>query len=283
MYGPVTFAQTLSRGDVQTRLIQTAGLIVGLILLYFIMILISRRMMQRFERDQVVDQRERRYLTMWSFLRRVTFAVIVVLAIPAVLSIWGVSLGPLVAVGGAVGVAVGFGAQNFIRDVVSGFLILAENQYRIGDVIDIAGVRGTVEDIQVRLTVLRDLDGNVHYVPNGLIQVTSNLTQQYARAVIDLGVAYGEDIDRVLAVVEDELRLFAEDPEWADVILEEPKVMGVDQLGDSSVVIRCLVKVNAEKRHPVRRELLRRFKNRFDHEGIEIPFPTQTVHLVREE
>ena len=273
----------LLAAELRDQLLATAGLLVGLLVLYLVLLLAGRRLMHRFERDQEIDHRERRYLTMWGFLRRVALVVVVIMAVPAIFNIWNIDLGPLLAIGGAIGIALGFGAQNAIRDVIAGFLILAENQYRVGDVVQIQGVSGTVEDIQVRLTVLRDLDGNVHYVPNGLIEVASNLSQEFAQAVIDLGVDYEADIDRALEVVRDELDRFAADPEWAPKLLEAPKVMGVQELGDSAVLIRSVVKVHADQRQPTRRELLLRFKRRMDAEGIGIPFPTQTVYMVDSE
>lgn len=268
--------------EVRSQILATVGLLVGLALVYLVLLFLGRRLLRRFERDQEIDHRERRYLTMWGFLRRVALVIVVILAIPAIFNIWELNLGPLIAIGGAVGIALGFGAQNVIRDVIAGFLILAENQYRVGDVVAIQGVSGTVEDIQVRLTVLRDLDGNVHYVPNGLIEVASNLSQEFGQAVIDLGVDYEADVDRALQVVRDELDRFAADSDWASKILEPPKVMGVQELGDSAVIIRSVVKVHAEARQPTRRELLRRLKKRMDAEGIAIPYPTQTVYLARD-
>ncbi|MFQ5966325.1 MAG: mechanosensitive ion channel family protein [Acidimicrobiia bacterium] len=265
--------------EVRSQILATVGLLVGLALVYLVLLFLGRRLLRRFERDQEIDHRERRYLTMWGFLRRVALVIVVILAIPAIFNIWELNLGPLIAIGGAVGIALGFGAQNVIRDVIAGFLILAENQYRVGDVVAIQGVSGTVEDIQVRLTVLRDLDGNVHYVPNGLIEVASNLSQEFGQAVIDLGVDYEADVDRALQVVRDELDRFAADSDWASKILEPPKVMGVQELGDSAVIIRSVVKVHAEARQPTRRELLRRLKKRMDAEGIAIPYPTQTLYL----
>lgn len=265
-------------GDsLQDRLIETAIVIGLLIVLYLVLLFVWRRMMARFEKDGVLDARERRYLTLSAFVRRILVIGLLVLAVISLLTIWGVNPTALLAVGGAVGIGLGFGAQNLVRDVIAGFLILAEDQYRIGDVIDVAGVSGEVEDINIRLTILRDSEGNVHYVPNGLIGVASNRTQEYADVRVDVGVGYREDIDRVLAVVKDELHRFAADEAWKAFVMEEPKVQGVQELGDSAVIIRSLVRVEAPERFRIRRELLRRIKNRFDAEGIEIPFPTQTV------
>jgi small conductance mechanosensitive channel len=165
-----------------------------------------------------------------------------------------------------------------VKDIIAGFFILAEDQYHIGDVIRVAGVAGAVEDIRLRVTVLRDLDGYVHYVPNGQIDVTTNLTQQFSQVVIDVGVAYKVDVDQALEVFGDELRKLAADAEWSDLIIEEPQILGVDALADSAVVLRGVLKVGADDRWLVKREALRRVKNRFDAERIEIPFPHVTLY-----
>ncbi len=216
--------------------------------------------------------------SLWSMLRRVLLVVVVVTLILMLFGAWGIPIAPLLAVGSAIGVALGFGAQSLVKDVIAGFFILAEDQYRIGDVVKVGGVAGAVEDIRPRVTVLRDLDGNVHYVPNGHIDVTSNLTQEFAQAVLDIGIAYKEDVDGALAILQDELTALSEDPDWSARIIEPPKVLGVEQLGDSAVVLRAIVKVDSTERWNVRREAFRRVKNRLDAEGIEIPFPHVTVY-----
>ena len=216
--------------------------------------------------------------SLWSMMRRLLIVVALVTLVLMVFGTWEIPIAPLLAVGSAVGVALGFGAQSLVKDVIAGFFILAEDQYRIGDVIRIGGVAGVVEDIRPRVSVLRDLDGNVHYVPNGHIDVTSNLTQEFAQAVLDIGIAYKEDVDAALEVLGDELSAFSEDPEWSQMIIDSPQVLGVEELGDSAVVLRALLKVSALDRWSVRREAFRRIKNRFDTEGIEIPFPHVTVY-----
>jgi small conductance mechanosensitive channel len=138
-----------------------------------------------------------------------------------------------------------------------------------------------VEDIQFRVTVLRDMEGNVHYVPNGQITVTSNFTSLYAQPVIDVGIAYRVDVDRAMEVMHDELKKLANDPEWADRITEEPEMLGVDALKESSVILRARFTTKADERWAVRREALRRIKNRFDAEDIEIPFPHLTIYRGR--
>ena len=216
--------------------------------------------------------------TLWVMIRRLLQIAFFVVGILTVALVVGVPITPFLAVGSAVGVAIGFGAQGLVSDVIAGFFILAEDQYHIGDVIRIGGVSGKVEDIRLRVTVLRDLDGNVHYVQNGAISVTTNLTQIFAQVVLDIGVAYNVDVDRALQVLADELDGLATDPEWSSMISEPPEILGVNSLGDSAVVLRATVKVGADHRWDIKREALRRIKNRFDEERIEIPFPQITVH-----
>lgn len=219
-----------------------------------------------------------RATTLWGMVRRLVILAFALTGILVVASIWDISVAPFLAVGSAIGVAIGLGAQNLVKDVIAGFFILAEDQFRVGDVVQIAGVAGAVEDIRPRVTVLRDLDGNVHYVPNGEIKVASNLTSQFAQVVVDVGVAYRVDLDTALAVLGDELGGFVSDPEWAGIVIEAPEVLGVEELGESRVLLRAVLKVAAPERWRVKRELLRRVKNRFDAEGIEIPFPHLTVY-----
>jgi small conductance mechanosensitive channel len=206
-------------------------------------------------------------------LRRLLLLVVVITLALTVASVWEISIAPFLAVGSAVGVAVGLGAQGVVRDVLAGFLILAEDQYKIGDVVRVAGVAGQVEDIRPRVTVLRDLDGNVHYVPNGEVKVASNLTQRYAQVVLDVAIAPEQPVDRALAVLADLLSGLAGEQEWAAKVIGAPEVLGVESIDPGAVVLRAVVKVAAEDRWAVRREALRRVKNRFAAEGIETALP----------
>jgi moderate conductance mechanosensitive channel len=208
--------------------------------------------------------------TLWTVLRRVVLVVDVFLVILFLFLTWGWSIAPFLGVGTVLAAALGFGAQSLVRDFLSGFFILMEDQYQIGDTVTIAGATGTVEDIQLRVTLLRDVEGNLHFVPNGQIQVASNFTSKYAQPVIDVEITYQTDIDKAMEVFADELRAFAEDPRYADVITGEPEVLGVEALGVSGVVLRGRVTTVADQRWAVRREALRRVKNRFDAEGISI-------------
>ena len=178
----------------------------------------------------------------------------------------------------AVGLAVAFGAQNLIKDYFSGFVMLLENQYMLNDTVRIGDMTGQVERITLRMTVLRDASGVVHFIPNGTINSISNETHGWSRALIEVGVAYKENIDQVIAVLTDLARQLRLDKTFGPLILEEPTVPAVDALGDSAVVLKFAIKTKPNQQVPVKRELLRRVKNRFDELGIEIPYPHRTLY-----
>ncbi len=231
----------------------------------------------RAEDPVAAAERAQRMETLWTVVRKVLLITLAVVTALTLLSFWRVPIASLLAVGTVVGVALGFGAQSLVKDVISGFFIVSEHQFSIGDVVRLAGVAGRVEDVRLRVTVLRDLEGNVHYIPNGLIEVASNLTQQFATVVADISVAYHEDVDRVIALLGEVLEEMRRDPEWTETFLGDAQVLGVDQLAESAVIVRTTFQVVPDDRWQGRREYLRRVKNRFDAEGIEIPLPYRTV------
>jgi len=229
------------------------------------------------ERDRIETQK--RIQTLASLGQTLTALTIVVIAAMLVLEQLGISLGPILATAGIAGLAVGFGAQSLVKDVISGLFILIENQFNVGDVIQAAGLSGVVERSNLRVTVLRDLEGKVHFIPNGQIETVSNLTKDWSRAVLDIGVAYKEDIDRVVEVLTRVGEELASDEKFGSKILEPLQVMGVDDFADSAVVIRVGLKTKPIEQWGVAREFRRRIKKAFDAEGIEIPFPHRTVYL----
>lgn len=265
------------------EILATLGTVVGAV----VVIVVIRRELDRWKQrvtgrlmeSEVPDDRERgqRLVTLTDVTRIVVNLVVWSVVILTVMGIWGIPLTPFVAVGATVGVAVGFGAQDVVRDVIAGFLILLENQYAIGDVVTIAGVDGTVEAIRLRTTVLRDISGNVHHVPNGQIKVASNRTSDFARYVADIPVSYDTDIDRAMEVIFDEAMVMYGESAWAKKFVAEPTMLGVDELADSSVKIRLLMTVATEDRWAIKREFLRRIKIRLDREGIEIPYAYMNV------
>ncbi len=263
-------------GDSADAVRGTVVIVAGLVIAYLLISRIMKRVIARLaDRD---EDAQRRATTLWSMLRRLVIVVFAVTGGLALLNEWGISIAAFLAVGSAIGLALGFGAQNLVRDVISGFFILAEDQFKIGDVVRVAGVAGAVEDIRPRVTVLRDNEGNVHYVPNGEITVASNLTQEFARVVIDVRISHDQSIDRAMQVLGEELATLASDPVWAERIIEVPEVLGVDALDPSEVVIRTALKVVAADRWTVKRETLGRIKRRFDSERIVMPLPQIEIH-----
>jgi small conductance mechanosensitive channel len=259
-----------------------AALAVGW-LAYWVLKLLLRRIERSIEPAEggLLSVQEQRAKTLLSLVRSIGIVVIIVLMFFMVLGALGINLGPLLAGAGVIGLAVSFGAQSLVKDVISGLFILFENQYGVGDVIRLdASVSGAVERMTLRVVVLRDVHGVVHIVPNGEIKRVSNLTRTWARAVLDVGVGYREDADRVMEVLREVGRELQEDPEWKHFLVEEVSVPGIESFGESSVNIRVMAKTVPLKQWDVARELRRRIKRRFDEEGIEIPYPQRTIHHV---
>ena len=205
--------------------------------------------------------------------------IIVILAgVFMILSKLSIPVGPVLAGFGVVGIAVGFGAQHLVRDLISGIFVIAENQYRTGDVVTIAGTSGLVEDINLRRTILRDLEGTVHVVPNGEISVSANRTKNYSRVVLDIGVAYKENLERVIIILNQIGNELSADPVFGLNIIKAPQVLRIQSFDDSCITIRMLGDCKPMKQWNLRSELIRRIKARFDIEGIEIPFPHQTIY-----
>ena len=205
--------------------------------------------------------------------------VIFIIAGTLVLDTLGISIAPVLATAGVAGLAIGFGAQSLIKDYFTGFFLLVEDQIREGDVVEIAGRAGVVEEVTLRYVRLRDGDGYVHFVPNGEIKLVSNRSRGFSRAVVDIGVGYGVDIDKALGVMREVGAAMRADAKWAGRIADDIEILGVDRLGDSAVVLRCQLRVMPpNEQWNVKRELQKRLKNAFDEHGIEIPFPQLTVH-----
>ena len=238
------------------------------VVIYLLLAAIGARFVGRVEKR--TPGSHARVATLWVMVRRVILIVVIVLVLLTFVDIWGLNMAPFLAVSTAIAAALGFGAQNLVRDVIAGFFILAEDQYRIGDTVTIAATTGKVEDIQFRVTVLRDGEGNVHFVPNGQITVASNLTSLYASPAIDVRVGYQADVDRAMEVILDELTRMSADPPWSDMITKEPQMLGVQDLVGSGVLIRARLTTVADQRWSVQREALRRVKNRFAGEDIDI-------------
>lgn len=223
---------------------------------------------------------QKRVETLGRVFGYVASVAIGILTLLLVLSEIGISIAPLLATAGVAGVAIGFGAQSLVKDYFSGFVMLMENQIRQGDVVEIAGKTGLVEEVTLRHVRLRDYEGAVHFVPNGAIDTVTNKSRGFAFAVMDIGVAYRESLDRVYRVIEAVAGGMRADAAFALKIIEDIEIAGVEQWADSAVVIKVRLKVSPLEQWGVRREFMRRLKLAFDSEGIEIPFPQRVVHTL---
>jgi len=200
-----------------------------------------------------------------------------IVAIFMIISELGINIAPALAGLGVAGIAVGFGAQSLVKDLFNGVLTLLENHYCIGDIVKIAGIVGLVEDITLRRTVIRDLDGVAHSIPNGEIGVASNYTKEWSRVNLNISVGYGEDLDRVIKVINRVGKEMAKDPDWAPRILKAPEVLRVEEFEDSGIAIKILGETKSMAQWDVMGELRLRLKKVFDKEGIEIPWPHTKV------
>jgi small conductance mechanosensitive channel len=261
-----------------------SGLRVGLIVLLAWLVthvagLVAARLEASLDDATTVDviERAKRARTIGKLLQNTVFVLVSVIATLMVLREFNVDITPILTGAGIVGLAVGFGAQTLVKDVISGFFIILENQVRVGDVANIDGTGGAVERITLRTIVLRDMAGTVHVIPNGSIQRLSNLTKDFSYYVVDIGVAYKEDTDRVVEVMKAVVDGMLQEQRFAVSMLSALEVIGVDRFSESSVDIKVRIKTIPLKQWEVGREFLRRVKKAFDAEGIEIPFPYRTL------
>ncbi len=253
-----------------------------ILVLSWVALRLSRKALGRLklhlQEDEDDPERIKRLNTLEQVFRYIATVIITLITAMLVLSEVGISIAPILAAAGVLGIAIGFGAQSLVKDYFTGLFLLLENQVRQGDVVEVAGKGGLVEEMTLRYIRLRDYEGSVHYIPNGTIDTVTNRSRSFAHAVIDVGVAYREDVDEVMAVMR---RVGAElraDPDMAEKIVEDLEMAGVDQWGDSAVVIRCRFKVKPLEQWGVRRAYLQRLKKAFDAAGIEIPYPHLTVY-----
>ncbi|ROH88599.1 mechanosensitive ion channel family protein [Pseudomethylobacillus aquaticus] len=216
--------------------------------------------------------------TLLRVFRYVATVVIAGVAGMEILHELGVSIAPILTAAGVVGLAVGFGAQSLIKDYFNGFFLLIENQIRQGDVVEAAGKGGLVEEVTLRHIKLRDYDGNVHFIPNGAISTVTNMSRGFAQSVIDVRVAYREDMDRVMQIMRQVGTELRDDQVYREKILDDLEMAGVDRWDESAVILRCRFRVLPLEQWGVRREYLRRLKRRFDEQGIEIPYPHLTLY-----
>jgi len=264
-------------------LLLTNGLRIVLILVLMVFVLkfiktFSRWLFEKLSKTKD-DEYKKRADTLRSIIRYLLSIGIIIVAVIIILSELGIDIGPILAAAGIIGLAVGFGAQHLVQDIISGFFIFLEDQIRVGDVVQIADKGGLVEKITLRMIILRDLAGNVHYVRNGQINVVTNMTKEYSRYVFEVGVAYREDVDEVIQVINEVDEELRNDPEYKDDILEPIEILGLDQFADSALIIKARTKTKPIQQWRVGRAFNRLLKKKFDERDIEIPFPHVTLYM----
>jgi len=262
----------------------TTGLKIVLIVIVTLIVMkvvrvISSRLSVLFLKKEQDEESKKRAHTLSSVIKNLLSVVILVIALMTIFGQLGIEIGPLLAAAGIVGLAIGFAGQSLVKDVINGFFILLWDQIRVGDVVQVAGRGGLVEKINLKMTVLRDLAGNVHFVPNGTIDVVSNMTKDYSRYVFEIGVAYREDVDEVMEVIKEVDEEVRKDPEYKENILEPLEIFGLDKFDDSAIVIKARIKTKPGKQWRVGREFNGKLKKKFDEKDIEIPFPHRTIYL----
>jgi small-conductance mechanosensitive channel len=272
--------------EVDTKVLVRTGLRAGAIwLLAWICWGIVRIVARRIERavddgdDSTLTAAEKRGQTIAQLLRSVGRVTILVIGLLLTLNLF-VDIGPILAGAGILGLAFSFGAQSVVKDVIGGFFILLENQFAVGDVIEVAGKSGVVESMTLRVVRLRDIEGRVHVVPNGQIGVSTNMTKGWSRALLEIGIAYETDLDRALEVFREAARDFAADPIWSRALTGPPEVPGVERFEDSAIIIRVLIPTQPGRHWDAAREFRRRLKARLEAAGISIPFPQRVVRHI---
>ena len=256
--------------------------IIGLAILGLIAVrLVSQRILERVRStDRMQKGRQKQLETLVHVIRWVVRVSIIIVALLMVLSNF-VDITPLLASVGVAGLAISLGAQTLIKDFIGGLLILLEGQYTVGDLIQIGDVSGTVERLTLRATYVRDISGKLYIVPNGEVRIVANGTKDWSRAMVDIGVAYEEDLDRVLAVLEGVVEPLADDPDFGPQLLERPNVLGPLSLGDWAMTVRVMVKTETGKQWRVARELRKRILAACERENITLPYPRQEVWVRR--
>jgi small conductance mechanosensitive channel len=267
----------LATGAVKVLLI----VVVTLVLLWIAKRAIRRIVSARIPttREESPDELSARAETLSGVASKFLSFVVWIIAFMMILSVLGINVAPIIAAVGLAGLAVGFALQNIIRDYFHGFLIIMEDWFRVGEVVSIAGEAGVVESIALRRTVLRDLNGTMHVIPNGKIELASNMARDWARINFDVSVGYGENLDNVIRVIDEVCQNLKEDKTWGADLTSTPHVERVNNLGDSGIDIKIMADVKPGRQWALTGELRKRLKERFDEEGIEIPWPHTKVHF----
>ncbi|MCW2119797.1 mechanosensitive ion channel family protein [Flavobacterium sp. 7A] len=239
------------------------------------------RIAVRPEKHQSKEAELKREATLIQIFTTTSKIGIITISTLMILSEFGIEIAPIIAAAGIVGLAFGFGGQYLIRDVITGLFIILENQYRIGDVVKFDTLSGAVEEISLRKTTLRDMDGTVHHIPHGEIKTVSNLSKDFSRVNLDMGVGYSTDLDHLIEVINRVGNDLANDPVLKEHILKAPQFLRVNDFADSAIIVKILGETTGSKQWEVTGELRKRLKIAFDKEGIEIPFPQMVVHQAK--
>jgi small conductance mechanosensitive channel len=258
-------------------------ILVGAYILHYL----SRKFIEKLVRVAIVpdpntsaDSERKREDTLIRIFTWTIRIVIMVVAVMMVLQETGIPIGPMLAGAGILGLAVGFGGQYLIRDIITGFFMILENQYRIGDAVQFDNTSGVVEDISLRITTLRDLNGTVHHIPHGEIKRVSNLSKNFSRINLNIGVTYDSNLDEVIRIINQTGQDMAQDERWKASIIKPPQFLRVDDFTDTSIVVKILGETLPSKQWEVTGELRKRLKYAFDNAGIEMPFAQKIIHHI---
>lgn len=260
------------------------AIIIGLTIVALIIVrMITKRFVKIYVDKHAKDvEMQKRAETLGKMFNYFLVLTVFSVSLMLVLDLFGVKLGPLLAAAGVVGVAIGFGTQHLVQDLLNGFFIMLDDEIREGDVVEVAGISGMVERVTFRQTVLRSLNGNVHFVPNSKIDIVTNMTKSFSYCVLDIGVAYKEDMEEVFSLMEEVSSDMQKVEPFSEYILEPLEILGLDQFADSALMIKARIKVKPIKQWKVKREFHLRLKRLFDEKKIEIPFPHLTLFMGQE-
>ena len=262
----------------------TTGVKIVLVIIFTLILIkvikvISNRWSSVFHKKRTDEEAKKRAETLTSVIQNFLVILVLVIAAITIIGQMGIEIGPLLATAGIAGVAIGLAGQSLIKDIINGFFLLLWDQIRVGDYVQISDKNGTVEMINLKMTILRDFNGNVHYIPNGTIDIVTNMTKDFSRYLFEIGVAYREDVDEVIDVIKEVDSDLRKDPDFKDDILEPIEIFGLDKFADSALIIKARTTTKPIKQWRVAREFNRRLKKKFDEMNIEIPFPHRTVYI----
>jgi len=262
----------------------TTGIKIILVVVFTLILIkvikvISNRLSSVFLKKRADEESKKRAKTLTSVIKNFLIILVLVVSGITIIGQLGIEIAPLLATAGIAGVAIGFAGQSLIKDIINGFFLLLWDQIRVGDFVQLSDKRGLVEMINLKMTVLRDFNGNVHYIPNGSIDVVTNMTKDYSRYLFEIGVAYREDVDEVIDVIKEVDNELRKDPDFKEDILEPIEIFGLDEFADSALIIKARTTTKPLKQWRIKREFNKRLKKKFDQMDIEIPFPHRTLYI----